>query len=84
MLCLICDQHLKGVCKKDGSQLLWDFCDRRRGDGSKLRVNLDEMQARSFLLLVVKHRHRLPREEEDPPSLGAFRAWLDGALSSPL
>jgi len=31
---------------------------------------------------VVKHRHRLPREVVDAPSLETFKARLDGALSN--
>jgi len=31
---------------------------------------------------VVKHWHRLPREVVEAPSLEAFQARLDGALSN--
>jgi len=31
---------------------------------------------------VVRHWHRLPREAVDAPSLEAFKARLDGALSN--
>jgi len=31
---------------------------------------------------VVKHWHRLPREEVDAPSLETFKVWLDGDLSN--
>jgi len=31
---------------------------------------------------VVRHWHRLPREDEDAPSLEVLKARLDGALSN--
>ena len=31
---------------------------------------------------MVRHWHRLPREDVDAPSLEAFKARLDGALGS--
>ena len=35
-----------------------------------------------FPVRVVRHRHRLPSEAVDAPSLEAFKARLGGALSS--
>jgi len=35
-----------------------------------------------FTVRVVKHWHRLPREMVDTPSLGTFKARLDGAMSN--
>ncbi|KFR13636.1 hypothetical protein N306_06341, partial [Opisthocomus hoazin] len=35
-----------------------------------------------FTMRVVKPWHRLPREVVDAPSLEAFKARLDGALSN--
>jgi len=35
-----------------------------------------------FRIRVVKHWHRLPREAVEAPSLEAFKARLDGALSN--
>lgn len=56
------------------------------GQGVKVlnwtRVNLDQMQRKNVLLLVVKHWHGLPREDLDALSLETFRAWLDGTLSN--
>ncbi|KFQ63620.1 hypothetical protein N334_13283, partial [Pelecanus crispus] len=35
-----------------------------------------------FTVRVVRHRHRLPREVIDAPSLETFKTRLDGALST--
>jgi len=35
-----------------------------------------------FTRRVVKHWHRLPREDVDAPSLETFKVRLDGALSN--
>jgi len=57
---------------------------RTRGDGFKLkegRFRLD-IRKKFFTLRVVKHWHRVPREAVAAPSLEAFKARLDGALSN--
>ena len=45
------------------------------------RFRLDIMK-KFFTMRVVKYWHRLPREVVDAPSLGTFKARLDGALSN--
>jgi len=78
-------QYLKGACRKDGEGLFTRVCsDRTRGNGSKLkegRFRLD-IKKKFFTTRVVKHWNRLPREAVDAPSLEAFKARLDGALSN--
>ncbi|KFM03592.1 hypothetical protein AS27_04405, partial [Aptenodytes forsteri] len=45
------------------------------------RFRLD-IRKKFFTMRVVRHRHRLPGEAVDAPSLEVFKARLDGALSN--
>ncbi|KFM05168.1 hypothetical protein AS27_06821, partial [Aptenodytes forsteri] len=78
-------QYLKGTYKKDGDKLFSRACcDRTRGNGFKLkgcRLRLDRRK-KFFMLRVVKHWHRLPREVVDAPCLETLKVRLDGALSN--
>ncbi|GAB0183437.1 hypothetical protein GRJ2_000809000 [Grus japonensis] len=79
-------QYLKGAYKKDGDRLFSRACcDRTRDNGFKLkegRFRLD-IRKKFFMMRVVKHWNRLPKEVVDVPSLETFKVGLDGALSNP-
>lgn len=54
------------------------------GNGFKLKEGCCRLDARNkfFTVGVVTHGHRLLREVIDAPSVGAFKAKLEGILSS--
>jgi len=58
-------------------------CDRTRSKGFNLREGGFRLHIieKFFMMKVVKHWHRLPREMVEAPSLEKFKARLDGALS---
>ncbi|KFR15978.1 hypothetical protein N306_11351, partial [Opisthocomus hoazin] len=53
-------------------------------NGSKLKAGRFRLDIRKkfFIMRVVKHWNRLPREAVDAPSLEVLKATLDGALSN--
>ena len=76
-------QYLKGAYRKDGDRLLSRACcDRTNGFELKEGRFRLHIRKKFFMLRVVKHWHRLPREVVDTPSLETFTARLDSALSN--
>ncbi|KAK4828808.1 hypothetical protein QYF61_000865 [Mycteria americana] len=78
-------QYLKGSYKKGGERLFTKACsDRTRGRGFKLkegRFRLD-IRKKFFMMTVMRHWNRLPRDVVAVPSLEMFKVRLDGALSN--
>ncbi|KAK4828402.1 hypothetical protein QYF61_026156 [Mycteria americana] len=70
-------QYLKEAYKK-GDRLFSRACSNRTREG---RFRLD-LRKKFFMMRVVKHWNRLPREVVDAPSLETFKVRLDGALSN--
>ncbi|PKU47005.1 hypothetical protein llap_2719 [Limosa lapponica baueri] len=78
-------QYLKGAYRRDGEGLFLGECsDRMRRNSTELkegRFRLD-IRKKLFIVRVMRHWNRLPREVVDAPSLEVFKARLDGALSN--
>ncbi|KAK4815897.1 hypothetical protein QYF61_009948 [Mycteria americana] len=78
-------QYLKGAYKKDEDKLFRrSYCNRTRGNGFKLKEDRFRLDIRKklFMMRVVRHWDRLPREVVDAPSLETSQVRLDGALSN--
>ena len=78
-------QYLKEACRKSGEGLFMRACSNRtKGNGFKLedgRFRLD-VRKKFFTVSVVRQRSRLSSAVVNAPSLEAFKARLDGALSN--
>ncbi|KAK4825257.1 LOW QUALITY PROTEIN: hypothetical protein QYF61_025718 [Mycteria americana] len=59
-------------------------CDRTRNNGFKLKEGRFRFDTRKkfFMMRVMKHWNRLPREVADAPSPETFKVSLDGALNN--
>lgn len=77
-------QFLKGNYKKAGKGLFISECSDRlscRSFNLKDSQNVLDSGKKFFLMRVVRHWNRLPREDVAVLSLEIFKARLDGALS---
>ena len=78
-------QYLKGTYKKAGDRLFTRaYSDRTRSNGFRLQEGWirSEIRKKFFTMRVVRPWIMLPREVVDAPSLEAFKARLDEALSN--
>jgi len=74
-------QYLEGAYKKDGDRPFSRACSNRtRGDGFKQKEGRFRLDRRKklFMMRVVKHWNRLPREVVDAPSLETFKHLFVG------
>ena len=82
---MVAFQYLKGAYRKAGEGLFITACsDKMRGNGfilEEVKFRLD-IRKKFFTVRVVRHWNRLPSEVVDAPSLEAFKARLDGAVSN--
>ena len=82
---MVAFQYLKGACRKAGEgPLRKAHSNRRRGYGFKLeeygfRVDI---RKKLFTVRVVRHLNRFAIKVVDAPSLEAFKARLEWAMSS--
>jgi len=60
--------------------------DRTRDNSFKLKKGRFRLDTRRklFMIRVMRHWNRMPREAGDAPSLKVFKAKLDMALSNPI
>ena len=78
-------QYLKVGCKKEGDRFFSRVCcDRTRGNSFKINQGRFRLDIRKifFMMRVLKHCHRLPREVVDAPSMLTFKVRLDRTLSN--
>ena len=71
-------------CRKDEENIFSRACcDRARTNGFKLREGRFRLDIRRkfFMVRMVKHWNRMPREVVEAPSLETFKARSDRALS---
>jgi len=82
---IVAFQYLKGACRKAGEGLfIRAGRDRTRGNGSKLEEGRFRLiiREKTFTVRVVRDWNTLPSKGVDAPSLEAFKARLDGAVSN--
>ena len=72
--------YLEGAVGKGDRLISRVCCDRTRGNGFKLKERSFRLQRRKkfFIIRVMRHWHRLPREVVDASSLKTLQVRLEG------
>ena len=74
-------QYLKGGCRKEGGRLLSKACGEGKWFQTREGRFRPDVRRQFFMIMAVKHWHRLPREV-DAPSLETLKVRLERALST--
>jgi len=77
--------YLKGVYKKEGDRLFNRVCcERTKGNGFKLEKGRSRLNIRKtcFMMRVVEHWNKVPRDVVDTPTLETLKIRLEEALST--
>ena len=85
MLTLFCEIILKGAYREAREEHFIRTCSNRKG-GNCFKWEEGRfilyIRKKFFTMMVMRHWNRLLREVVDAPTLEAFKARLDGALSN--
>jgi len=81
---IVAFKYLKGAYRQEKEDLFrWSDSDRTRGNGFKWKVERFKLGRNSYWMIrMVRHWHRLPREAVSAPFLETFKARLNEILGN--